>query len=500
MKVLLLEHPRYIARERCNDIANTPLSSSLISGYVAGMLSDRGHEVKIIEGYLEKMSYDEIFDEVRDFSPDLMAVHLVYSWGNNQNLFALINKLKSDGSAKFVLVYGFYPTFAYEEILRSCPALDGAVISEPELTLAELTERFDGTGVPKSISGMAWRNEDGSLEVKRRDPVENLDDLPYPLRTPVMMKMYEVNLEGSRGCYGGCTFCYINPYYGREHACWRGRTPEHIMSEIDQIIAKWGKKEFYFTDPNFFGPGKRGQERALKLAQMIKERKIHFGIEARVNDIHEETISALVEAGLRDILIGLESGKDDSLKRLNKMTTVAQNERALKILRKYGIEPNVGFIMFEPDSSLADIRTNFEFLLRNDLLKNLAITANVLYHPQIILQGTKAYQGLKKAGTLVLGATTYEGAADFADPQVKTLADAMSRITNHLFVRMNDIWSGRVPEPEDAEGRYQKLNQLLVQSFSHGLEQLESGVVFSNEEISQIVAFQKQKMNEYLPL
>jgi len=99
----------------------------------------------------------------------------------------------------------------------------------------------------------------------------------------------------------------------------------------------------------------------------------------------------LAEAGLHQILIGLESGRNESLKRLNKMTTVEENERALRVLRQYGIEPNLGFIMFEPDSSLADIRINFEFLQRNSLLEDLAITANVLYHPLIILQGTKAY-------------------------------------------------------------------------------------------------------------
>lgn len=495
MKVLLLEHPRYIAEARCNDIANTPLSSSLITGYVAGMLSSQGHEVKIVEGYLEKLTYEEIFKEVSDFSPDFLAVHMVYSWENNKSLFAFLEKVKSEGIVHFITVYGFYPTFAYEEILNTCTAVDAAVIGEPEFTFAELTGHGCSEFSPEKIPGLAWRDEKRTIHMQRRQPEANLESLPYPVRTPALMNMFEVNLEGSRGCYGGCTFCYINSYYG-QGSCWRGRSPEHIVGEIDQIMAQWKKKELYFTDPNFFGPGKRGQERALKLAHLLKQRGIHFGIEARVNDIHEETISALVEAGLRDILVGLESGKDDSLKRLNKMTTVAQNERALKILRKYGIEPNVGFIMFEPDSSLADIRVNFEFLLRNDLLKNLAITANVLYHPQIILQGTKAYQQLKEEGRLVLAATTYEGGAGFKDPQVATLARLISQITNYLFMKMNDIWSGRVPEPEDAEERYKKINDILVQCFADVLGQLESGKTLTEDDIEQIVAAKKLDIDQ----
>ncbi|MHB8986623.1 MAG: B12-binding domain-containing radical SAM protein, partial [Eubacteriales bacterium] len=283
------------------------------------------------------------------------------------------------------------------------------------------------------------RDGSGNICSQRRAPVTDLDLLPFPVRTEAMLRLPEINIEGSRGCYGGCTFCYINPYYKeRGHTSakvwghtsieecpqlmnvpdlsrWRGRSPENIVAEIDGLIAEYGKREFYFVDPNFFGPGRQGQERALRLASLLKERDIQFGIEARVNDIHEQSIGALAEAGLRHILVGLESGRDESLKRLNKMTTVAQNEKALKVLRLHGIEPNIGFIMFEPDSSLEDIRVNFDFLLRNDLLKDLSVTANVLYHPQIILQGTRAYHKLQEEGRLKLLSTTYEGTACFAD-------------------------------------------------------------------------------------
>jgi hypothetical protein len=36
MKILLLEHLRRVAGAWCNDIANTPLSACLITGYAAG--------------------------------------------------------------------------------------------------------------------------------------------------------------------------------------------------------------------------------------------------------------------------------------------------------------------------------------------------------------------------------------------------------------------------------------------------------------------------------
>ncbi|MCG8402139.1 MAG: B12-binding domain-containing radical SAM protein [Firmicutes bacterium] len=501
MKILLLEHPRQVAGARCNDIANTPLSSCLITGYAAGMLARQGHEIKIVEGYLERLSYSEIYREVKEFGPDMLGVHMVYHWERDEGLFAFLGKIKAEGTAPFIAAYGFYPTFAFEEIMGHCRAVDAVVMGEPEYTLARLAEKPRPVVHLQEIPGLARRDESGATRVRRREPVANLDLLPPPVRTDAMLRLPEINIEGSRGCYGGCSFCYINAFYARGRAGgrgvsrWRGRGPESIVAEIDELTAALGQKDFYFVDPNFFGPGRQGQDRALRLASLLKERGVRFGIEARVNDIHDATIAALVEAGLRHILIGLESGGDESLQRLNKMTTVAQNERALRILRRHGIEPNVGFIMFEPDSSLEDIRMNFAFLERNNLLKDLPVTANVLYHPQIILQGTRAYHKLREEGRLKLLATTYEGTAGFADSRVAALARIMSGITNCLFMRMDGIWSGKTQGPKEAPAVYARLNQALIDCFTGTLHQLESGKQFSPAEMAALVHEAEREIN-----
>lgn len=473
MQVLLLEHPRSISAERCNDIANAPLSACLLTGYAAGMLKSKGHQVEIVEGYLEKLSYEEILERVRALQPDILGVHLVYHWKHDLKLYSFLEKVKNEGLASYIISYGFYPTFAYEEILESCPAIDAVILGEPELTFAELVQALCCQVSIEHVTGIAYREGQGRIVFSRRELIEDLDSLPFPVRTKASLGIGEVNILGSRGCYGACTFCYINAFYGRGSK-WRARSPENIVAEIDEIMAEHKMRYFYFTDPNFFGPGQRGQERAKRLAALLKARNIRFGIEARVNDIHDETIAALADAGLSHILLGLESGKDESLKRLNKMTTVAQNEMALKVLRKYSIEPNIGFIMFEPDSTLEDIRINFEFLKRNNLLKNLETTANVLYHHQIILQGTGAYQRLQKEGRLQISPySSYEASTSYSNPQVAVFASIMREITNFIFSRMEQIWSGKVAEPADAPKKYAEMNRLLVDWFEYILGTLE---------------------------
>jgi len=498
MKILLLEHPRDIKPCQCNDIANTPLSSCLLTGYAAGMLQSEGHEVEIVEGYLDGLTCEEILQRVDSMRPDILGVHIVYQWKADLELFGLLETVRNQGLSGHITAYGYYPTFAFDEILHGCRAVDTVIVGEPEAAFAHLARaisRREGCG---HIPGIAQRSPSGEIRFLPRKPVEDLNLLPFPVRTGAMFRIPEVNLLGSRGCYGGCTFCYVNPFYG-PGAAWRGRSPENIAAEVDKIIHDRGAKNFYFTDPNFFGPGRMGQERALSIASLLKPRNISFGIEARVNDIHDETIGALVEAGLRHILIGLESGRDQSLKRLNKMTTVAQNERAVKILRRQGIEPNIGFIMFEPDSTLEDIRTNLEFLQRNDLLNNLPVTANVLYHHQIILKGTTAYQNLNMEGRLKApypGA--YEGTAAFSDLGVAALAQVMRDITNHLFIRMNGIWGGKEAEPQGATQKYSRINDLLVKWFLDLLKALESGDQISDSEADEFVENSKGEIDQVL--
>ncbi len=497
MKILLLEHPRSVVPERCNDIANTPLSSCLLTGYAAGMLKSKGHDVEIVEGYLDGLAYEEIASRVRTMKPDILGVHVVYHWQKDHALFDFLETMKREGQVSSITAYGFYATIAHESILRSCQAVDAVIVGEPERTFADFAESASLRNYTPCIPGVAIRNGSGGIRLQKQNAVTDLDDIPFPVRTEAMYRLPEVNLLGSRGCYGNCTFCSINSLYGAAGS-WRGRSPKNIVQEIDAIIADRGVREFYFTDPNFFGPGQMGQERALLLASLLKPKNIRFGIEGRVNDINDETVGALVDAGLRHILIGLESGKDESLRRMNKMTTVAQNERALRILRSHGIEPNVGFIMFEPDSLLEDVRINFDFLKRNDLLKNLSVTANVLYHHQIVLEGTRAYHDLKRENRLELQRTSYEGIAHPKNPEVASLADIMRKITNILFGRMDGIWSGKTIEPPGMQKRYAGLNHVLVNVFEDCLEAMESGGRLDKDHIASLVAATGNVIDEIL--
>jgi anaerobic magnesium-protoporphyrin IX monomethyl ester cyclase len=100
------------------------------------------------------------------------------------------------------------------------------------------------------------------------------------------------------------------------------------------------------------GPWKAGKEHALRLACSLAGLGITFGMETRANDITGGLMQALVEAGLSSLLLGIESGRSQVLQRLGKHTSIAQNELAIALVRETGLEPEIGFIMFDAASTL----------------------------------------------------------------------------------------------------------------------------------------------------
>ncbi len=111
----------------------------------------------------------------------------------------------------------------------------------------------------------------------------------------------------------------------------------------------------------------------------------------------------------------------------------------------------------------------------------------MLYHHQIILEGTEAYRHLRREGRIETGwSFPYEGTACFKSPDVATLADIMRQITNILFTCMDGIWSGRTIEPPGSRVKIWR-TRLLVNIFDESLCALESGERFDAARIASLV-------------
>ncbi len=229
-----------------------------------------------------------------------------------------------------------------------------------------------------------------------RAPLRDPDLFDFPMRADGGFRT--ASILGSRGCYNHCSFCPVPSFYNNG-PLWRGRSPENILLEMQGLISM-GIRDFYFADPNFIGPGKKGKNRTLRLLELIRPLKITFGMETRPEDLDEEIMENLVSSGFTSMLLGVESGSKTLLGQLSKGATLNSSERAIALCRSFGIEPEIGFLMFVPDSTLSDLGENLEFLRKNNLLDRLDRTANLFSHFHIVLMGTSGYRRYQKEGRL----------------------------------------------------------------------------------------------------
>ncbi len=419
-------------------------------------------------------------DAVAGMPGDIIGVHLVYSWEHTPAVVAMLKAIATRTNAP-VIAYGLYPTFAADHLMRTCPFIDGVVRGEPEETFLEVCfQAGSGNADFSRIKGLVWRRGGTCVVNPPRDAIRDLDSLPFPHRTRAGLARCGGAILGSRGCYGDCTFCHINAFYGGKPS-WRGRSPTNIHAEVKALLPRLSSKYLYFVDANFFGPGESGQRRAEAIAECLEdEAGLSFGLECRANDVRERSLGRLVRAGLRDVFLGIESGSPCCLERINKRASVQQNTAAIALLRRYGIEPHIGFIMFEPDSTMEDVRSNISFLQSNNLLERLTASVDLLYHQGVALMGTRLYARLRDEGRLLaLPEGPYHGKYRFRDERVQICADIISALCRHLLRLMDapgsSLYWQQLYAREDgrpSSGVAAEINRWLVSRFEEALQRL----------------------------
>lgn len=467
MHICVLDHPRIPSETRFNDIANTPLWSCLMGGYAAAALSARGFDVAYLDAAADAMDFESLGKRLAEMAPDLLAVNAVYFWEHTACLFAFISELKHQHPALHITLFGFFPSLAPARILDHCPAVDSICLGECEHTLGDMAAAIQQHREWREVPGLAFAQGRQAIFSPTRPPDPDPDRFAWPLRPfgGDVGADETAAILASRGCYNHCTFCPI-PAFERRGAGWRGRSPANIVSEVADLAQK-GYGQFYFVDPNFIGPGRRGRMRTLDLMRQLGPLNIRFGMETRPNDLDEELMAAMTQAGLTSLLLGIESASPGVLGTLSKHSSAKDSRRAIALCRDAGIEPEVGFIMHTPDTTLEDMVCDLAFLDDCRLLDRLDRTANLLCHRQIVFRGTCGFENYSRQGRIVgMDPLGFEARIAWQDPRAAWATDVMVPVCLDVLREMGDpgsalYWKDATANPQ-ALGR---VNDCLVSQF-----------------------------------
>ncbi len=195
----------------------------------------------------------------------------------------------------------------------------------------------------------------GSLKPRYQAP-----DRPDVTRTPLprwdlinVRDYVTMSIQSSRGCPFDCEFCDITAVYGRVP---RVKTPEQIVAELDAVLATGWKDAVFMVDDNFIGNRVKTKALLRAIIEWRKERnaQINFTTEASLNLVDDpELLDLLVQAGFKNIFIGIESPQEESLKECRKVQNTRRDLVAsVRKLHNAGIQVMAGFIVgFDSDKA-----------------------------------------------------------------------------------------------------------------------------------------------------
>ncbi len=230
--------------------------------------------------------------------------------------------------------------------LRDLPALvivGGPYVTVAETALAHLCDvRFIGEA-DESWPAFLTSFANGEAPLERYEQAEKTDMSKVPTGRYDLLDMSRYGMatvQFSRGCPFQCEFCDIITIFGRRP---RLKTTEQFLAELD-AVRRTGARLCFLVDDNFIGNKVAVKKMLPHLIEWQKRNgyAMQLYTEASVNLADDaELIEMMVQANFRQVFVGLESPRAESLIETLKF----QNTRGDSLLEKIGRIRDGGLVL-----------------------------------------------------------------------------------------------------------------------------------------------------------
>jgi radical SAM superfamily enzyme YgiQ (UPF0313 family) len=259
---------------------------------------------------------------------------------------------------------GWHPSMFPRECLNE-PSVDVTVRGQGEHTFAEIVQRLAEGRTLSGCAGCTLRLADGSIEEnpdRALAPVENFRAHDYGLipveRYFALKGKRQLDFISSQGCNFRCAFCSDPFVYGRK---WVGLEPERMALRLMELWQRYRFDDVNFQDETFFT--RRDRIEALATRMVAGRLPVTWAATMRADQgvrLPIEVWKLCRQSGLRRLLVGVESGSDDMLRRIRKDIRIEQVFETAERMRSLGIGGHFPFIVGFPDESDADVSASLD--------------------------------------------------------------------------------------------------------------------------------------------
>jgi len=317
---------------------------------IGSELDPEAHEVVIIDGRLEGDPRAKVIEALQG----AVCLGVTVLTGAPISDALEISRAAKRAYPRIPIVWGgWHPSmFGRECLAESC--VDVTVQGQGEATFAEIVQRLASGRSLQGCPGCIVRLADGSIcENPRREllPVARFRAHDYEL-IPVeryfeLKGKRQLDYISSQGCNFRCAFCSDPFVYGRK---WVGLDPDVMGLRLQELWQRYRFDDVNFQDETFFT--KRERVRAFAERIVAAGLSISWAGTMRADQgwrLPEDVWASCKKAGLRRLLVGVESGSDAMLKRIRKDIRIEQVFHTAHKMREHGIAGNFPFIVGFPD-------------------------------------------------------------------------------------------------------------------------------------------------------
>ncbi len=305
--------------------------------YIASYLRAAGVKVRLLDLNVVPGWRRRLKAALREDTPLLAGISANFS--NTVQCAEIASLVKGFSGKIKVAVGGPQPSAVPEDYRIAC--IDYVIPYEAEKVMLDFCRSGGRYPVPGVLccGDADFPRSFGKIE---RDPVEDLDSLPFPAYELVDVRRYYtfgyrtlplVSMVTSRGCGHGCIFC-SQVVTGKK---WRRRSAENVVDEMEWLVKKIGAREISIEDDNFTAD----QGRVSDICGLIGKRGLKFNWQLqngiRVDCLSRELLRELKKAGCWKVAIAPEVGDGECMKQIRKGMAPEQFRSAAAWCREEGM-------------------------------------------------------------------------------------------------------------------------------------------------------------------
>jgi len=365
MKILLINPPRWnelVGKNPSIIEEHRGFNPPLGLLYIASTLKKNSPKlhVDVLDAQPRRWTYEQLEANLQEVEYDVVGISaMTFTLIDSYMTAKLVKKLHPNTK----VVMGGTHVHLFPEETIGLEGIDFAFMGEAEFTFSDFMNKISCPDEYREVKGIIYHNSDGKVVKSVPALVDDLDEVPFPDRTLLDIRLYDsllgrralnTTIISSRGCPYRCAFCDRPLSPVTSHFRWR--SAKNVADELSEC-AELGIKDFLFYDDTFTV----NKKRVLEICHEILSRglRIRWDIRTRVDTVDRDMLTILKKAGCAAIHYGVEAGNDRVLNVIKKGFTIAKVRETFETTKKAGIETLAYFMIGLPTEKELDIQDSF---------------------------------------------------------------------------------------------------------------------------------------------